>query len=173
MSGKTNHRLRLSGKSFLEDLIVKAWTRIKEMDFSFEISSIVQADHIITFIVLQSNLMCVCVFLRGPRCVARFDFEGEQGDELSFFEDDVIQLKEYIGEEWARGEVNGHVGIFPLNFVEVIEDLPSVPVQKSAPNKIALPGKSLKTHFIWLPNTAHSTDSFEMAVKSRLKSQIK
>lgn len=78
--------------------------------------------------------------VRGPRCVARFDFEGEQGDELSFFEDDVIQLKEYLGEEWARGEVNGHVGIFPLNFVEVIEDLPLVPVQKSAPNKIALPG---------------------------------
>uniref|UniRef100_A0A671K2T1 SH3 domain-containing protein 19-like n=1 Tax=Sinocyclocheilus anshuiensis TaxID=1608454 RepID=A0A671K2T1_9TELE len=78
--------------------------------------------------------------VRGPRCVARFDFEGEQSDELSFSEGDEIRLKEYVGEEWARGEVNGHVGIFPLNFVEVLEDLPPVPVQKSVPNKIALPG---------------------------------
>uniref|UniRef100_A0A9J7YVP9 SH3 domain containing 19 n=1 Tax=Cyprinus carpio carpio TaxID=630221 RepID=A0A9J7YVP9_CYPCA len=78
--------------------------------------------------------------VRGPRCVARFDFEGEQSDELSFSEGDVIRLKEYVEEEWARGEVNGHVGIFPLNFVEVLEDLPPVPVQKSVLNKTALPG---------------------------------
>ncbi|CAB1429780.1 unnamed protein product [Pleuronectes platessa] len=30
----------------------------------------------------------------GPRCVARFDFEGEHSDELSFSEGDVIQLKD-------------------------------------------------------------------------------
>uniref|UniRef100_A0A8C1JS89 SH3 domain containing 19 n=2 Tax=Cyprinus carpio TaxID=7962 RepID=A0A8C1JS89_CYPCA len=78
--------------------------------------------------------------VRGPRCVGRFDFEGEQSDELSFSEGDVIRLKEYVGDEWARGEVNGQVGIFPLNFVEVLEDLPPAPVQKSAPNKIAMPG---------------------------------
>uniref|UniRef100_A0A671M7R7 SH3 domain containing 19 n=1 Tax=Sinocyclocheilus anshuiensis TaxID=1608454 RepID=A0A671M7R7_9TELE len=80
--------------------------------------------------------------VRGPRCVGRFDFEGEQSDELSFSEGDVIRLKEYVGDEWARGEVNSQVGIFPLNFVEVLEDLPPAPVQKSAPNKIALPGKT-------------------------------
>lgn len=85
--------------------------------------------------------MCPCVFTSGPRCVARFDFEGEQGDELSFSEGDVIQLLEYVEDEWASGKLNGHVGIFPLNFVEVLEDLPPAPVQKSAPNKIALPGK--------------------------------
>ncbi|XP_059407437.1 SH3 domain-containing protein 19-like isoform X1 [Carassius carassius] len=78
--------------------------------------------------------------VRGPRCVGRFDFEGEQSDELSFSEGDVIRLKEYVGDEWARGELNGQVGIFPLNFVEVLEDLPPAPVQKSAPNKFALPG---------------------------------
>ncbi len=93
-----------------------------------------------------TNIWYPCIFFRGPRCVARFDFEGEKSDELSFSEGDVIRLKEYVGEEWARGEVNGHVGIFPLNFVEVLEDLPPVPVQKSAPNKIALPGKMLKQY---------------------------
>ncbi|XP_043917968.1 SH3 domain-containing protein 19 isoform X2 [Protopterus annectens] len=69
----------------------------------------------------------------GPRCMARFDFEGEQQDELSFSEGDVIQLKEYIGDEWAKGELKGQVGMFPINFVEVIEDLPPTgpPVSQS------------------------------------------
>ncbi|KAK1175849.1 hypothetical protein AOXY_G567 [Acipenser oxyrinchus oxyrinchus] len=62
--------------------------------------------------------------ISGPRCVARFDFEGEHADELTFFEGDVIKLKELVGEEWARGEMNGQTGIFPLNFVEIVEGLP-------------------------------------------------
>uniref|UniRef100_A0A3B4G873 Osteoclast-stimulating factor 1 n=1 Tax=Pundamilia nyererei TaxID=303518 RepID=A0A3B4G873_9CICH len=66
----------------------------------------------------------------GPRCMARFDFEGEHSDELSFSEGDVIQLKEYMGQDWARGQIGGHTGIFPLNFVDVIEDLPPPPSQK-------------------------------------------
>uniref|UniRef100_A0A3B4V9W0 SH3 domain containing 19 n=1 Tax=Seriola dumerili TaxID=41447 RepID=A0A3B4V9W0_SERDU len=79
----------------------------------------------------------------GPRCVARFDFEGEHSDELSFCEGDVIQLKEYIGQEWARGQNGVSTGIFPLNFVEVIEDLPPPPSQQQTqtqPSRIALPG---------------------------------
>ncbi|KAM8971128.1 SH3 domain-containing protein 19 isoform X2 [Sarcophilus harrisii] len=59
----------------------------------------------------------------GPRCVARFEYIGDQKDELSFSEGEMILLKEYINDEWARGERNGKTGIFPLNFVEIIEDL--------------------------------------------------
>ncbi|XP_052320665.1 SH3 domain-containing protein 19 isoform X4 [Oncorhynchus keta] len=76
----------------------------------------------------------------GPRCVARFDFEGEQSDELTFSEGDVIQLKEYMEEEWARGQIGAHTGIFPINFVDIIEDLPPPPQpQQSFPTKMALP----------------------------------
>ncbi|MEQ2172519.1 hypothetical protein GOODEAATRI_021923, partial [Goodea atripinnis] len=75
----------------------------------------------------------------GPRCVARFEFEGEHNDELSFSEGDVIQLKEYVADDWARGQIGMSVGIFPLNFVEIIEDLPPSPNQQSAA-RIALPG---------------------------------
>lgn len=56
--------------------------------------------------------------------MARFDFEGEHSDELSFSEGDVVQLKAYVGQDWARGQMGTFIGIFPLNFVEVIEDLP-------------------------------------------------
>ncbi|XP_074539580.1 SH3 domain-containing protein 19 isoform X2 [Halichoeres trimaculatus] len=85
----------------------------------------------------------------GPRCVARFDFEGEHSDELTFSEGDVIQLKEYVGDDWARGKIGSSTGIFPLNFVEVIEDLPAPPSQQQTmPTRIALPGMvaSSNTH---------------------------
>ncbi|XP_067355908.1 SH3 domain-containing protein 19 isoform X1 [Channa argus] len=77
----------------------------------------------------------------GPRCVARFDFEGEHSDELSFSEGDVIQLKEYVGDDWARGNLGASTGIFPLNYVEVIEDLPPpTSQQQKQPSRIPLPG---------------------------------
>uniref|UniRef100_A0A2K5PU46 SH3 domain-containing protein 19 n=1 Tax=Cebus imitator TaxID=2715852 RepID=A0A2K5PU46_CEBIM len=63
--------------------------------------------------------------VKGLRCVARFEYIGEQKDELSFSEGEIIILKEYVNEEWARGEVRGRPGIFPLNFVEPVEDYPT------------------------------------------------
>ncbi|XP_030047510.1 SH3 domain-containing protein 19 isoform X2 [Microcaecilia unicolor] len=62
--------------------------------------------------------------IKGPRCISRFEFIGDQKDELSFADCEMIVLKEYVNEEWARGELKGRTGIFPLNFVEVVEDLP-------------------------------------------------
>ncbi|KAL6110862.1 sh3d19 [Pungitius sinensis] len=86
----------------------------------------------------------------GPRCVAKFDFEGKAGDdELSFSEGDVIQLKAYIGEDWARGRIGASTGLVPLNFVEVIEDLPpATSLQKRHSAGIAMPGmvSSASTH---------------------------
>ncbi|XP_066574558.1 SH3 domain-containing protein 19 [Amia ocellicauda] len=78
--------------------------------------------------------------ISGPRCVARFDYEGEQTDELSFSEGDVIRLKQYVDQDWARGEFGGHTGIFPLSFVEIVEDLPTASAQQPVQNKIPLPG---------------------------------
>ncbi|XP_063757107.1 SH3 domain-containing protein 19-like isoform X2 [Eleginops maclovinus] len=57
----------------------------------------------------------------GPRCVALFDYEGEEEDELTFSQGDVIALLELIGQEWGRGQIHGRIGIFPLNFAEVVE----------------------------------------------------
>ena len=75
--------------------------------------------------------------------MARFSFEAERDDELMFSEGDVIQLQEYIGEEWARGKLGTSVGIFPINFVDIIEHLPS----DAGQTKIALPGKAVPFFF--------------------------
>ncbi|XP_072899004.1 SH3 domain-containing protein 19 isoform X3 [Hemitrygon akajei] len=81
---------------------------------------------------------------KGPRCVARFDFEGDQPDELTFFEGDVIALKEYVNEEWAQGELKDRTGIFPLNFVDLIENLPTSE-QKPVQNSPMPPGSNSVT----------------------------
>nr|XP_006820391.1 PREDICTED: SH3 domain-containing protein 19-like [Saccoglossus kowalevskii] len=60
----------------------------------------------------------------GPRCRARFDYEGEEENDLEFDEGEIIKLISYVDEEWLKGEVNGKIGIFPIEFVEIIEDLP-------------------------------------------------
>ncbi|XP_069130793.1 SH3 domain-containing protein 19-like [Argopecten irradians] len=68
---------------------------------------------------------------QGPRCCARFDFEGEGEDDLQFEEGDYIRLLEKIGDEWASGEINGRRGTFPLVYVEIIEDLPLKNIEES------------------------------------------
>lgn len=60
----------------------------------------------------------------GPRCVALFDYEGEENDELTISQGDVIALQELVVPEWGRGQIHGRVGIFPLNFTKVVESLP-------------------------------------------------
>uniref|UniRef100_A0A663LN43 SH3 domain containing 19 n=1 Tax=Athene cunicularia TaxID=194338 RepID=A0A663LN43_ATHCN len=77
-----------------------------------------------SFVKVVVCRLCIHCYIRGPRCVARFEYIGDQKDELSFSEGETIILKEYVNEEWAKGELRGTSGIFPLNFVEVIEDLP-------------------------------------------------
>uniref|UniRef100_A0A3B4G5X0 Osteoclast-stimulating factor 1 n=1 Tax=Pundamilia nyererei TaxID=303518 RepID=A0A3B4G5X0_9CICH len=94
-------------------------------------------NHVKVLVGFSASFTYLVTIKNGPRCMARFDFEGEHSDELSFSEGDVIQLKEYMGQDWARGQIGGHTGIFPLNFVDVIEDLPPPPSQKPS-KKVAL-----------------------------------
>nr|KAI8733931.1 SH3 domain-containing protein 19-like isoform X1 [Biomphalaria glabrata] len=63
--------------------------------------------------------------VKGPRCKARFDFDGEGDGDLALEDGDVVQIIERVGTEWLRGEKKGRRGIFPVSFVEIIEDLPS------------------------------------------------
>uniref|UniRef100_A0A8C3PIX1 SH3 domain containing 19 n=1 Tax=Calidris pygmaea TaxID=425635 RepID=A0A8C3PIX1_9CHAR len=106
--GKSGNRTGIFPASF-----VKVWTIIINKQSKF--------------------LFCLC---RGPRCIARFEYIGDQKDELSFSEGETIALKEYVNEEWAKGELRGASGIFPLNFVEIIEDLPGTATGAALKNKV-------------------------------------
>uniref|UniRef100_A0A8D0G0V5 SH3 domain containing 19 n=1 Tax=Strix occidentalis caurina TaxID=311401 RepID=A0A8D0G0V5_STROC len=89
-----------------------------------------------SFVKVVVCRLCIHCYIRGPRCVARFEYIGDQKDELSFSEGETIILKEYVNEEWAKGELRGMSGIFPLNFVEVIEDLPGTGTGAALKNKV-------------------------------------
>ncbi|NXV40682.1 SH319 protein, partial [Uria aalge] len=84
----------------------------------------------------RKKIPCSSRCIKGPRCVARFEYIGDQKDELSFSEGETIVLKEYVNEEWAKGELRGASGIFPLNFVEIIEDLPGTGTGAALKNKV-------------------------------------
>lgn len=92
----------------------------------------------------------------GPRCVATFDYEGEEEDELTFSQGDVIALLSLEDGEWGRGQIHGRVGIFPLNFTEVVEALP-----QSQPDP---PGKSASTEGTAAPQTSPPSDSEKQQV---------
>lgn len=60
----------------------------------------------------------------GPQCVVLFDWEGEQVNELSIKDGDIVRLLRWVSADWLEGELGGKVGQFPAVFVDVTEDLP-------------------------------------------------
>ena len=55
--------------------------------------------------------------LLGFEVVASFDYVGEQEDELTFKQGDVITVKEAVDADWFQGSLDGKEGIFPSAFV--------------------------------------------------------
>ena len=59
----------------------------------------------------------------SERAIVMFRYESENPDELELFEGDIItvlnkDVPENVG--WWEGEVNGEVGMFPSNFVQLL-----------------------------------------------------
>ena len=58
------------------------------------------------------------------KCEALFDFQSEVSGELSFSPQEVITTTEWVNEEWMKGTIGEREGMFPVNFVKVLEELP-------------------------------------------------
>jgi len=61
---------------------------------------------------------------KPPKVTARvtFDYDAEETDELNLREGDVIQILDQEDEGWWEGLCNGKRGMFPSNFVKIIDD---------------------------------------------------
>ncbi|EPB83094.1 hypothetical protein HMPREF1544_10183 [Mucor circinelloides 1006PhL] len=52
---------------------------------------------------------------------ALYDYKGEDpSTDLSFRQGDIIEVTEYVNDDWWKGSVNGKSGIFPQNHVKKI-----------------------------------------------------
>lgn len=57
-----------------------------------------------------------------PQCKALYDFRMTNDDEegcLTFSKGDIISVIRRVDENWAEGNLDGRIGIFPLAFVEL------------------------------------------------------
>ncbi|KAF6118962.1 hematopoietic cell-specific Lyn substrate 1 [Phyllostomus discolor] len=57
----------------------------------------------------------------GISAVALYDYQGEGSDEISFDPDDVITDIEMVDEGWWRGRCHGRFGLFPANYVNLLQ----------------------------------------------------
>lgn len=53
-------------------------------------------------------------------CIALFDYTAQTADDLEFTEGAMIKILNHEGK-WWQGELNGNTGLFPSNFVKVME----------------------------------------------------
>lgn len=56
------------------------------------------------------------------RVRALYDFTPSEPGELAFRKNDVIAVLESVYKDWWRGSLRGQSGIFPLNYVEKLQD---------------------------------------------------
>lgn len=53
---------------------------------------------------------------------ALYDYDASDPSELSFKQNDVINLIEaYVGSDWFKGELNGKIGLFAVSWTNPIE----------------------------------------------------
>ncbi|XP_014746284.1 PREDICTED: hematopoietic lineage cell-specific protein isoform X2 [Sturnus vulgaris] len=57
----------------------------------------------------------------GVCAVALYDYQGDGDDEISFDPDDTITHIEMVDEGWWRGQCHGRVGLFPANYVKLLQ----------------------------------------------------
>ncbi|NXG58332.1 HCLS1 protein, partial [Hemiprocne comata] len=57
----------------------------------------------------------------GTCAVALYDYQGEGDDEISFDPNDTITHIEMVDEGWWRGQCRGKVGLFPANYVRLLQ----------------------------------------------------
>lgn len=56
------------------------------------------------------------------RVRALYDFTPSEAGELAFKKNDVIAVLESVFKDWWKGSLRGQTGIFPLNYVEKLQD---------------------------------------------------
>lgn len=81
---------------------------------------------------------------KGPHCIALHDYISPEEGDLCFKAGAVITLIEKVGEEWRRGELLGATGLFPVSFVQIVEDCGDKETIAAASGATTSTGKTVK-----------------------------
>ncbi|XP_047205819.1 SH3 domain-containing kinase-binding protein 1 isoform X2 [Girardinichthys multiradiatus] len=84
------------------------------------------------------------------QCKVLFPYEAQNEDELTLKDGDVINIitKDCADAGWWKGEIGGRQGVFPDNFVKLLEvekERPKKPPPPSAPSAKHTAGEEMKT----------------------------
>nr|KAG5692636.1 hypothetical protein BaRGS_003526 [Batillaria attramentaria] len=60
--------------------------------------------------------------VKPKKCKVLFEYKPENGDELELTVGSIIDFHREVEEGWWEGTLNGRSGVFPSNFVEMIEN---------------------------------------------------
>jgi hypothetical protein len=71
----------------------------------------------------------------GSRVRALYDFTPSEPNDLAFKKNDVIAVLEIVYKDWGRGSLRGRIGIFPLNYVEKLQDATKEEPERDAQTK--------------------------------------
>lgn len=66
------------------------------------------------------------------RVRALYDFTPSEPGELAFRKNDIIAVLESVYKDWWKGSLRGQTGIFPLNYVEKLQDPTKDELEKDA-----------------------------------------
>lgn len=58
---------------------------------------------------------------QNRRCKVIYSYQENKPDELTLAVGDIVEIFEEVEEGWWKGKLNGKTGVFPSNFVEIIE----------------------------------------------------
>ncbi|CAH2071536.1 unnamed protein product, partial [Iphiclides podalirius] len=95
------------------------------------------------------------------RCRAVFSYQPANPDELPLCVGDVLEVLGEVEEGWWQGRRQGRVGVFPSNFVVMLEPPQPAPPFEPAP---ALPPKPVKEQCrVLFPYTAVNEDELTLA----------
>lgn len=67
---------------------------------------------------------CIAETKPVEKAVVRYSYVAENEDELTLNEGEIVTVvdKDIEDSGWWKGELNGRVGVFPDNFVEIIKE---------------------------------------------------
>ncbi|XP_065063031.1 sorbin and SH3 domain-containing protein 1-like isoform X4 [Rhopilema esculentum] len=72
---------------------------------------------------------------------AKYKFQAENDKEISFKKNDMITLLRKLDDNWYEGEIEDQIGIFPVNYVEILRE-PRIIKSEVAP---AMSGELVKS----------------------------